>query len=70
MKGLDLPQEMIEVFNERVVLLSKDPQVKKVLNTEFETFEEAKEWLHHQALITLLYTPEERKEMAKNKENM
>ena len=62
-------EKMLEVLNKRIGELARDPEVRKVLKKKFQELGEegARQWLHDQALITLLYSPEEREEMVRGK---
>ena len=61
-------QEMFNKVSERAKELLSIPQVSKIYQSKANEAE-AKEWILNQALITLMYSPEERKAMA-NKKNL
>jgi len=59
-------QEINNKLNERAKELLNIPQVAKEYQLK-ETEEMAKDWILSQALITLMYSHEQRMEMAKRK---
>ncbi len=65
MTDLPIPQEMIDKVTAREQELIKLPEVEQELMKikKDEGLAKAKEWLGYQALITLLYSHEERMEM-------
>ena len=66
----EIPQELLEKLSARSNELMKLPEVQAeiVRLHDAESKDAAKEWLGYQALITLMYSPEERAEMVKKKE--
>lgn len=60
-------EEMNNKVVERAKELLKMPQVQEIYQSK-ENEAEAKEWILHQALITLMYSHEERIEMLKKKQ--
>ena len=65
MEAVDIQQELIEKLSARENELMKIPEVQAemVRIHDAESKDAAKEWLGYQALITLMYTPDERMEM-------
>lgn len=61
-------QEMTDVVFNRIKELLEIPEIyAQYQKQEIKNEEAAKKWIYYQALITLLYSPEERTEMIKNK---
>lgn len=62
-------QEMFDKVTERSKELMELPEVQKEMMKIYHAEGKAKaeEWVYYQALITLLYSPEERAEMVKAK---
>jgi len=60
-------QELNNKVTERAKELLTIPQVQKEYQSK-ENEAEAKDWILHQALITLMYSHEERMEMLKKKQ--
>lgn len=61
----DEMKKMAQVVKERAIELLQIPEVRKIYNSKPEPA--AYTWLMNQALVTLMLTPEERKEAIKNK---
>lgn len=59
-------EEMTNVLIERAKELLTIPQVNNIYQSK-ETEKDAKDWILHQALITLIYSPKERMQMIKRK---
>jgi hypothetical protein len=59
-------KEMNKVVTERAKLMLQDSKIQELYQAH-KTEAEAKDWILHQALITLMYSHEERVEMAKKK---
>jgi len=60
-------QEINKRLNERAKELLTIPQIQKEYQSK-ENESQAKDWILHQALITLLYSHEERIEMLEKKQ--
>ena len=58
--------EITMKVQKRASEMQKDEKINAIYQS-FDTEEEAKNWMYTQALITLMYSPEERIEMAKKK---
>ena len=59
-------EQMTQIVLNRATELLKDKKINSVYQS-LKTEDEAKEWIVKQALITLLYSHDERAEMAKLK---
>ncbi len=59
-------QEIFAKINERATLMLKNPEIMALYQSK-PNEEEAKKWMLHQAMITLMYSHEERKEIAAKK---
>lgn len=58
-------QQIFNRINERAKELLLIPEVAKIYHSK-ESEDVAKNWILNQALITLMYSPEEREKLSKN----
>ena len=58
-------QQILNRINERAMELLSIPAVSKIYHSK-KSEEIAKNWILNQALITLMYSPEERERLSKN----